>query len=228
MTILSKTLVAAALASAGFIGSTAFAASLVTNGSFETGINAPAASNFFYRSLLPGNMDITGWTIFGDSVGWYDDAHPGLNSPNVVIHASNGHKFIDLTDQSGGAPFGGIKTVVSTVIGTKYTLTFDLGTSKFYNPVTGASAALTIGDIPFNIFTAVTGGNPGIWFSKSLTFTATTANTNIGFLGWAGKDFIGLDNVAVAAVVPEPGSVALMLAGLAIVGSVAARRRPQR
>ena len=187
MTILPKTFAAAVLAAVSLGTTSAFAVNLVTNGSFETGTDAPtgnpgASASASYRSLLPNSTAITAWTTFGDTVGWYHDDHPGLNAPNVVIKASQGNRFVDLTDQSGGAPFGGITTQVATVIGTKYTLTFDLGTSFFYNPVTGASAALTIGTgVPFTVVTAVTGAAQGVWVPQSVSFTAISANTQIGF-----------------------------------------------
>jgi Protein of unknown function (DUF642)/PEP-CTERM motif len=216
----------AAIAVACFGATASFGAvNLVTNGSFETGSNAPAAGNFYYRTLSPGALDITGWTVFGDSIGWYNQNHPYLLS--VPLGASNGIMFVDLTDQTAGVPYGGLYTNIATTVGTKYTLTFDLGTSKFFNPANGASAALTIGNLPFAFFTSVT-TQASAWETKTLTFTAAVANTQLGFLGWSGKDFIGIDNVSVMAAVPEPSAIALMLAGLGIIGSVAARRRPQR
>ena len=62
-----------------------------------------------------------------------------------------------------------------------------------------------------------------------MTFTAANPTTTISLLGTTGRDYIGLDNVTLSVTaVPEPGTWAMMLAGMAAVGSVAARRRVQR
>jgi hypothetical protein len=72
------------------------------------------------------------------------------------------------------------------------------------------------------------------WISNSLTFTATAASEVLQFLaqssvGVAPEPILLLDNVSITnatvAAVPEPGTYALMLAGLGALGFIAKRRK---
>jgi len=68
------------------------------------------------------------------------------------------------------------------------------------------------------------------WTPCSMSFVATSTSTSLGFLGTAGFQYIGLDNVMVddlgpigATPVPEPTSILMMGTGLA--GAWMRRRR---
>jgi hypothetical protein len=193
-------------------------ANLLVNGSFESGNFAPPGNATM--SLPIGSTAITGWTVVGDVTAWI-----GAGS-SWGLSASDGDRFLDLTDYAPGAPFGGVAQTISTLAGATYRLSFDLGSSTYWGRVSAlqASAGGTSA-----IFTgAATGGNND-WESFSMLFTAPTASTAVSLLGTTGQWYIGLDNVDVELVsappVPEPGAVWLMMAGL---GAMAAIVRTSR
>src|SRR5256885_5709993 len=94
-------------------------ANLLTNGSFELGSFVNQGSETM--SLAAGNTAITGWTVTGRSLAWINTGNPwGLS-------AQDGNLFLDLTDYTTGAPFGGVTQTISTVAGQQYELSFELG-----------------------------------------------------------------------------------------------------
>ena len=63
------------------------------------------------------------------------------------------------------------------------------------------------------------------WAQATFSFVATEATSSLFFAGgYDSNHYIGLDNVSVTAV-PEPETYAMMLAGLAAIGSIARRRK---
>jgi Protein of unknown function (DUF642)/PEP-CTERM motif len=200
-------------------------ANLLTNGSFESG----SALTSGYTTLLIGDTTITGWTVVNDNLAWFHDA---FGAGAGALSASNGVKFLDLTNTSPSCtPCGGVEQTIGTTIGETYTLSFDLGSSSGYQIPSSIEATLQIvvGGVVTQTFTSTASGVNN-WESFSKTFVASNANTTIRLVGsFAQLDYVGLDNVSVvASPVPEPGALALMVAGLAAVGSVVSRRRVQR
>ncbi len=199
------------------------AASLI-NGSFETASannTAPGVLQTFTLSV--GSTAIDGWKVIGDDIAWIGGAQFGLT-------ANDGSKFLDLTNYQDGPPFGGVEQTFSTVAGTTYTLSFDLGSSSTYITPSAVAASVLVVDVgtKTETFTSTALGANN-WQSYSMTFTAANPTTTISLLGTTGRDYIGLDNVALSVTaVPEPGTWAMMLAGVAALGSVVSRRRVQR
>jgi len=225
----AKLLVGAALVASGGMAS---AVNLVTNGSFELGTDAPTSGagnnakllNYF----LPTSTYITGWTVVGsgsDKVGWLYGVAGDPFPPALV--AQDQSRFIDLTGTSFGGPFGGMQTQIFTTLNQQYKIEYYLGTSNNYNytPNAPAAAILTIAGALFDVQQNAT-DLPNSWLYKSATFIAQGPTTTVTFLGWVGDDYIGLDNVSITAV-PEPSSIAMLLAGVAAVGTVVARKRKQ-
>lgn len=124
----------------------------------------------------------------------------------------------------------------ATVPGTTYAVTFALGyggkSGNFGGPVKVTAAAGNFS----GIFTSGSGTpNPAVWDTETFNFTATSATTQLAITGLstAGGQYIGLDHVDVelgssggtgGGTVPEPGTAALFIAGMALVGWTARRR----
>lgn len=227
----SITVGAAWLAIAGGAG----AANLVANGSFE----APNKLGGGYWLYDTGSTDITGWTVLGpnanDSIQLTPDTYLGLR-------ASDGRQWIDMTGIYGYDK--GLKSdSFATIVGATYRISFDIGNYvPFGNSTVGVSLNGGAERWFSNTALASTATAPMNWASFGFDWVADSSSTRISFLGRAnGGDSnnagIGLDRVAVewmrgaptvppiTPAVPEPGTCALMLAGLAATGWVARRRR---
>ena len=225
-----KFLIAAgALAIAG----QAQAANLLTNGSFEDGLN--------------------GWVLSGASTG----DNTANSDPQVIAYnqASNyptgAYGESVPTDNAAGNPgydavgthglyFSsdyGVQTLSQTVslaANTSYTFGFDyyLPANGYANPFDAVFSA-SVGSDTFTSFTlGSSAATNWILVSGSHTFTTNESGTfNFSFQagGYTGKDIV-IDRVFLAQTseigsVPEVGTWAMMLAGFGAVGAVSRRRR---
>ena len=115
--LIGATLLACAMPSA-------HAVNIIVNGSFESGNFIPNVNTSM--QLNPGDTNLTGWTITGRDIIWIDSAS------NFNIVAPDGVKSVDLTGYPNGAPYATISQTVSTIIGAKYSLSFDYGSNSAY------------------------------------------------------------------------------------------------
>jgi hypothetical protein len=203
-------------------------ANLLVNGSFEDGVFVNQGNQTMSPGI--GSTVISGWTVVTDATAWINAGNP------FGLAASDGSRFLDLTNYSAGAPFAGLSQSFATTAGATYTLSFDLGGSNAWGRPDAliASAAGTSATFTTGPASATTPNND--WYHESMTFTATGATTTLTLQGSAGGNYIGLDNVVVdllsgpgptpdpVPAIPEPSTWALMLAGLAVIGGVARRR----
>lgn len=196
----------------GLLATPASAAlNLVTNGSFEQGLNPGS-----FTTLGTGSPSLTGWTIAGGSIDYIGS----------YWQASNGVRSVDL---AGNAPGTISQTIAGLTAGMRYLVSFDLagnpdgappiklvdvtvnGSTSGFAFSVGSSTRALMGWQPYS-FTFLASGS-----STVLSFAAS--NQPPGFFGPA------LDNVSVAAAVPEPATWAMMLTGFFGLGVIARRRR---
>jgi hypothetical protein len=187
-------------------------ASLLTNGSFETGTFVNDGNETM--TFPAGPSTITGWTVVGSHVSWIEGGNPwGLS-------AQDGDRFLDLTGYTAGAPFGGVTQTVPTSAGQAYDLTFYLGsyTRRWGGPP--VSILATAGGAS-QTFTVTSTSTASTWTPFTFHFTAPSASTAVTLMGSAGVNDIGLDNVSLdpvgSAAIPEPETYVLTALGVALV-----------
>lgn len=188
--------------------STAASANLITNGSFESGIDPGILT-----TLNATSTAIVGWTVTEGSIDYI----------GTYWTASDGARSLDLAGRGAGA----ITDLFNTAIGTPYILQFDLaGNSGGGDPVKimdvtirqAGSDASTWVTQSFTFDTAGKSRTNMGWVTDSLLFNGFGANTEIVFASGMGTSPYGpaLDNVRVS-IVPEPASAMVVIMGLASV-----------
>lgn len=197
---IKKTFVCAAIAASAFA---AQAQNLVVNGSFEA------------NSIAAGN-----WITVNSTSGW--TGAPNIEIRNSAVgNAQQGSNFVEL-DTSGNS---GMFQDVTTGAGW-YQLSF------WYSARQGVAAGsngldFTFGSLSGNVLANVAGANSGnVWQQYTANVLLSAGNNRLTFEATGLSDSLGgsLDNVSVTAV-PEPETYAMMLAGLALMGSIARRRK---
>ena len=196
------------------ITTSASAANLLTNSSFEA-VDA-SAPPYYIRSFA----STPGWTQFLDGVDLIHNNY--TQGPAVLVHASDGVQFLDM-NQAG--VLGGLFQVVAATVGNSYHLTLD--TTAWATNAIGGTLGYELYDPASNTVLAsgsYTDTVGGTWISRSLNAVAISGSIGVRIQGLAATQAgMGLDNVVLTAV-PEPGSTALLLAGLGAVGALARRR----
>lgn len=195
-------------------------ANLLTNGSFETLQSALPGNDYCYLGTTCSSTQLTGWSgnvpvmtsnngpwgVPSALAGW----NAGLGQQQIGLQGSNSvlSQFVTLAQPS---------TIALSW--------FDAGRSNYSGT---QQYTVSFGGIDLGTFT--TNASQG-WAQQSLNFNATGSGAlqfrslNIG--NYDRTSFI--DNVALTArvsAVPEPQSLALVLAGLAVLPAVMRRRKP--
>lgn len=219
------------LASA-LVAPSAFAANLLSNGGFEQ----PALGGG-YTNYIAGSQAIAGWTVVDLNATPDNEVSIVTNAAfgNLGVVAHAGAQFMDLTGVVGRGK-GVLSDAVATQVGAVYRLDFALG--EFYvagqGPYGVAAADLVLNGVWQQQFVnPVSLVGPGSdWVLQHFEFTATSTSTRVQITNSLNPLHsnlgTGLDSVSLQMVqppVPEPGTWALMAAGLAGLGFMARRRQ---
>ena len=167
---------------------------------FAVGISGPAHAVELVTNGSFETGDFTGWTLTGNT-GFTGVACPG--APFAGPGDGNCDAFLGPVGAQGT-----LSQVLNTIPGRFYSINFDFqpdgGQTSFFSAVWDAQPAL------FSV------NNPAASAYQVLHFTAlaTSASTALSFNFRDDPGFLKLDSVS-AAVVPEPGSLALLGVGMA-------------
>lgn len=195
-----KRLIAASLFAAPLFALAA-PVNLLNNGSFES------------TAVASGT-----WNIFNAIPGWNVGPNGVEIRNNVAGSAFAGNNFVELDTTANSW----ISQTLNTVMGATYSLSF-----SYANRPDNQGAASN------GILWSIGGQNGTVgantvttWNTFTTTFVGTGAPMTLRFDAAGRSDGYGtsLDNVAVSAV-PEPESIALLLAGLGVMGVVLRRRK---
>lgn len=221
---MNRTLFAVGTAAAIAMAGPAFSAELITNGSFETGnFSGWSLSNVGGGTapvVIPYNSN-AGWPggAFGEPIP-VDNASPG-DAGNFVAYFSSDTAHPDTLSQT-----------VNVIAGQTYNLSFDyyVPQNGYNNPYDATLSFLIDGNPAGATLQAgsVIGTPATTWFNFATTYKAlTNGPVTLAFqfngLGVTAADF-AVDKVSMQAV-PEPGTWAMMILGLGIVGASFRRRR---
>lgn len=203
-TLLRTVVLASGLAMAG--AASANMPNLIVNGSFE--------------SIAQGDNS---WSIYGNGQldGWKVGKYGVEVRDSVAGEAFDGENFVELDTTRNSW----ISQSFATVIGQTYTVSYAYAPRNGVSKNSNALGAFIDG-VRLDR-QAAAGVSPDAWDIYSFDFVAGKASTTLKFAALGKSDSYGgsLDAVAVtAAPVPEPETWAMLLAGVAFVGSMARRR----
>ena len=210
---MNKTLIAAALCTLMAAPSLALASGdLIVNGSFEATAQA-----------------INTWKIYQTVPGW-ETVSPVAGSGIEVRHnvagtAFHGKNFVELDGNKGPGNTTMAQTI-TTQNGQLYDLRFFYSARPGFTDV--ASNGIMVAWNGVDLLPELTGAGTSQhdWMEVSRQVMGTGSDV-LSFRATGLNDSYGgsLDNVSLTAAVPEPGTYALMVAGLLAVGFIARRRK---
>lgn len=178
---------------------------LIHNGSFEADAQAGGT-----------------WNIYNNLSSWTGGLAGIELRNNVEGTAARGVNFVELDTYANSS----ISQSIQTVLNQTYTLTFQFQDRQY---VASSSQGLDISWGGATFASSVNNSDHGGWETrtytligdgtlKALTFSAAANSASDG-LGTS------LDNISLTAAVPEPETYGMLLAGLAVMGLVARRRK---
>jgi hypothetical protein len=202
-----------ALVALAALSATASAANLLVDGSFESIAQAAGTWNTY--------TSVPGWTVTKANGSATSTGLEVRN--NVAGTAEDGSNFIELDGYENDA----IKQSFATVVGHEYEVSFWFADRAGVAASSlGFLANVTSGASSSGTGFGAIGDNGSAWHLITLDFVAGSTTSIFSIKGTGTSDSLGtsFDNFSVIAV-PEPGTMGLFAAGLAIVGLSARRRR---
>lgn len=213
----------AAVAAFGLFSHAAHSAELLTNGSFESAVSLNA-DGYCFQGFGHDCGAILGWMGSTPLVIAQDSAALGTPGGQVGFDGSFGNQIAGVQTH----PALGQSSLAQAVNGAggMYTLSwYDAGRLGDG----GQTYQVNFGDSTIGTFGVSSGQG---WSLHSLTFTAAAGSQLLSFAGVGAQadgtvflDRVSLMGAAPVSAVPEPESLAMMLAGLAVLGGVARRQR---
>jgi len=212
---------------------------LVVNGGFETTTNGAG-------QMITGYTTAPGWTSTGYNfvfaAGTADTTGATGTYGNLKLWGPGTKSFNGLTDSPVGGNYLAAdgayqtqavqQTISGLVVGQKYDLTFYWAGAQQsgYDGLNSEQWIVSLGNqtIKTALVQNSSHGFTG-WMEEKFTYTATSTTEVLSFLAHGVPNgvppFSLLDGVSLKAQVPEPSTIALFFAGLAVVGGAARMRR---
>jgi hypothetical protein len=203
---------------------------LILNGSFES----PTVPVGGFDDFPVGSSLLTDWTVFGPVPTNVSIVSGTFAQGGVTFEAEDGVQWLDLTGD-GSNSTEGVSQSVTTIPNHQYALSYFIGNTTG-GGIFGTTSTVNVllnGTQTFAHTNSAVNTTGLTWEQFTDDFVATGASTTIAFENGdpSGDNSNGLDNVAlidlglVTTPVPEPGSVAIFGASLAL---LALRRRARR
>jgi hypothetical protein len=213
-----------------FGSSISYAATILTNGSFEL----PVVPTGSFTSLPVGSPLLTGWAIVGPAGTQVAPVSGSFSQNGVTFPAQDGAQWLDLTG-NGSNSTEGVSQSVGTVIGDRYELTLYVGntTGGGIFGTTSTVNVLVNGVQTFSDVNSTVSPTAQNWQQFSHVFVATGTTTTLAFLNGdpSGDNNNGLDNVVlsdlgpVVGAIPEPETYAMLLSGLGVLAFTIRRKK---
>jgi hypothetical protein len=217
-----KKLILAAVIAASL--STAAFASPVFNESFDSASFRSGSLGLTGSEASSDNWSVTNYYNINSTNGWSFSAGTYLATNDTVTNGAV------LLNENGGSA---TKLVTGLNAGQNYTLTFNVFGDNRPNQAYGLNVSVDgIQKLSFSNVTDKAAGfyNGAGGVLQTINFTAS--GTGAALLNFTQTSSSAaspiIDNVSIAAAVPEPETYAMLLAGLGLIGSIARRRNQEK